>query len=241
MDEKIRFRYWTKMLSLSQVWLPAAAGACLTLSGYTSLWIPAGFAISGVVLGFLVLVKGEHYRSITKENLRQEERYLQQAKLRDLRRRLRQDNDHRSSQCVRDLQDLYDRIHFHRLLEKDDSGSGPASELMTEVQSQSRQLFESGEQALERTYQLWRAANDMTNDSNREGILKKREELLEEVNRSLMNLGEGLDFLQTGKLSQSDAGRAVGDAGAQLARGLEVARKIHERLDELEAETRIAE
>lgn len=240
MDDNLRFRYWQSLFSLPAVWLPAASGICLTLSGYTSSFIPIGLGISAAVLVFLVATRGKKYEEQVQENVRQERRYLRQAKLRDLRRRLRQDKDHRSSQCVRDLQDLYDRIFFHRLLE-DDEQSGTAADVLAEVRGQTWQLLEAGEEALERTYELWRAANDMSSDSGREAILRKREELLEEVNESLMNLGEALDFLQTGRLRETDTERSVANAGEQLERGLEVARKIHERLDDLEEETRIAE
>jgi hypothetical protein len=166
---------------------------------------------------------------------RMESRYLQQAELRDLRRRLRNDNDHRSSQCIRDLQDLYDRMYENDLI-----ASGP-SESEDDIKAKTGQLFETGKMALARTYELWRAAHEMTSEQNRDEILKTRETLLEDVSQSLGNLGHAIDFLQTSRIKNQDPARSVSEAGAELARGLEVAKAIQLRLDELEDEIRISE
>ena len=232
----IRFRFWARILALPQVWVPAVSGVCLTLSGYSTLFAIVGPLLSCAVIGFYVGLYRDTIWELAADDIRLEDRYLQQAKLRDLRRRLRDDKDYRSNQLIRDLQSAYDRMCANRLIEP-----SPADDSVTrEIKQQTWGLFESGYQALERSYELWQSAVQMTTDEGREKLMAPRASLLDEVNESIVYLGQGLDFLQNKRL-HSRTNLSLSKSGKELARGLEIAKRIHERLDDLEEEIRLPE
>lgn len=232
----VRIRFWTRVLSMPIAWLPAVSGVCLTLSGYSSWFAIAGPALSAVAVGAILLTRRDAIWQQSADDIRAEEQYLEQAKLRDLRRRLRQDKEYRSNQLIRDLQDLYDRMRHNQLVEfhEDDS------QVVHDIKQQTWDLYEAGYESLERTYELWKASDQMSKGENRERLQEMRKHLLDEVRESLSYLGQGVDFLQSHRLN-AVSNESLTESGKELARGLEVAREIQRRLDELEQEIKVTE
>lgn len=237
MVDNVQIRFWSRLLSLPIVWVPVTIGLCLTISGYGAKMFVGGTAVSCCTLALVWFFQRDRIWKQAKENFRLETRYLQQAELRQLRRQLRRDNDYRSSQCIRDLQDLYDRMYENDLL-----ANSKDSDVGDDIKRQTWQLFETGKKALHRSYELWQAAEQMTSEQNRNEILHTREGLLDELSESLTNLGHAIDFLQTSRIKKRQENtRSINQAGSELARGLEVAKAVQRRLDELEDEMRISE
>jgi|GEM_PF-4310831 len=232
----VRIRFWTRVLSMPVAWLPAVSGICLTLSGYSSWFAIAGPSLSAGVVGLILWTQRDAIWQRSADDIRSEEQYLERAKLRDLRRRLRQDKDYRSNQLIRDLQDLYDRMRHNQLVEfhEDDS------QVVHDIKQQTWDLYEAGYGSLERTHELWKAADQMSDVENRERLEEMRKHLLDEVHESLSYLGQGVDFLQSHRLN-AVTNESLSESGKELAHGLEVAREIQRRLDELEQEVRVAE
>ena len=234
MDTAVHIRFWTRLLTLPQAWIPAAVATPLTLSGYRfGLW---GYAISGLGIVAAIVFQSKSLWQLAEEDVRAETDYLHQRTLRSLRRRLREDNDDRSSRCVRELARLYDRIRTDDLL-KDNNRDAAVT---TEVKGQCQQLYDTSFESLERTYSLWQASTQLASAEKRAGVLDSRERLLSDIAESIENLAHTLDFLQTARLEADEANqRSVRKAREELEHGLEVARAVHIRLNELEEEFRI--
>ena len=232
----VRIRYWTRILSMPIAWVPAVSGICLTLSGYSSWFSVAGPVLSAIAIGTTLFLHGDTIWQLSSDDIRAEEQYLEQAKLRDLRRRLRQDKDYRSNQLIRDLQDVYDRMRHNQLVEfhADDS------QVVHDIKQQTWDLYEAGYQSLERAYDLWQASDQMSDSENRQRLQEMRKQLLDEIHESLEFLGQGVDFLQSHRFNAASH-ESLSDSGKELSRGLEVAREIQRRLDELEREIRVTE
>lgn len=227
----IRIRFWARILGLPWIWVPAVTGISLTLSGYSYGFAIGGALFSAVGIGYLLASERREIWAIAADDIRAEAQYQEQSKLRELRRLLRGDKDYRSNQCMRELQTLYDRMQHNRLVEaqEDDSPN------VRDIKQQTWDLYRAGFGSLERSFDLWVGADQMTDDEASESLLKSRQDLLDEVNESLQHLGKALDYLQTRKLQNSDEDTLT-DSSKELAQGLEVARNIQRRLDELERE-----
>lgn len=232
----LRIRFWTRVLSMPMAWVPAVFGVCLNFSGYSSWFVIAGAAISALVMGTTLLTQRDAIWQLSADDIRAEQRYLEQAKLRDLRRRLRQDKEHRSNKLIRDLQGLYGRMRDNQLVEfhADDS------QVVHELKQQTWDLYEAGRESLERSYELWKAFDQMSPGESRDRLQQMRMQLLDEIQQSFSCLGQGVDFLQSHRLN-AVTDESLTQSSEELARGIEVAREIQRRLDELEREIKVTE
>lgn len=234
MDTAIHIRFWTRLLTLPQVWIPAAIATPLALSGYGfGIW---GYAVSGLGIAAAIAFQRRQLWQLAEEDVRAETDYLHQSALRSLRRRLREDNDDRSSRCIRELARLYDRIQSGHLLKQNQLDAPVTSE----VKAQCQQLYDTSFESLERAYSLWQASKQMASAEKKATVLDSREQLLTDIAESIDNLAHTLDFLQSAKLEAAEANqRSIREAREELEHGLDVARAVHARLNELEEEFRI--
>ncbi len=227
----ISIRFWIRILGLPWIWVPAVTGVSLTLSGYSNWFAVAGPLFSAIAVCYLLVWQRREIWEISADDIRAEAQYQEQAKLRELRRLLRGDKDYRSNQCMRELQTLYDRMQHNRLVEAhpDDAAN------VRDIKQQTWDLYRAGFGSLERSFDLWVGADQMTDTEASESLLQSRQTLLDEVSDSLQHLGKALDYLQTRKLQDSDDAHLT-ETGKELTQGLEVARNIQRRLDELARE-----
>jgi hypothetical protein len=157
--------------------------------------------------------------------------------LKQLRRRMRRDRDPRSSRIVRGLLRIYERL---RTSESDSERD--ATRTLREIHDQARALYQSCLRLVERTLELWEGARRMATDVSRQQLLNSRGEMLDQVEASIGHLQRSLDELQgTALRRQEDLTSDHARLRQELDQGLEVARRVEERMGELERELRIAE
>ena len=152
--------------------------------------------------------------------------------LRDLRRELRGDRDPRTSNMLKKLQKVHDRLLMVDRWQRDG-----ASEIFGEVNVQANELYQACLRLLERSLEIWKASRDMATESARRKLRDSREQLVTEVQQSIDNLEQTLDHIQTSQLKQgsqveSDAARLR----EELDEGLTVARQVEQRMRQLEVD-----
>ncbi len=157
--------------------------------------------------------------------------------LESVRSMMRRDRDPRSSELIKQLRGVFERAWT---LTPD-----PESEWKEppEVYRQVMQLYQSCLQLLQRTYELWRASKAVATDRARHQLLDSRDELLGKVEESIDHLNASLDGLQTASIDRTQEELAIQNKQLQreLEQGLEVARAVEKRMDELERDLRVAE
>ena len=107
-------------------------------------------------------------------------------------------------------------------------------ELFPELRENAEQLYQSCVSSLDRTSDLWQAAQEMTTDEGRQRVLESRESLIAEVGLGIHHLGATLDYLQASRLEKSPQRAQLTQIRRELETGLEIARRVEGRIDSLE-------
>ena len=81
----------------------------------------------------------------------------------------------------------------------------------------------------------------MAAEDKRNVSLQTREQLIQEVTGSIENLGRTLDYFQLARVEEELPEEHLAEVRRELEQGLEVARNVQQRRDELERELRISE
>lgn len=218
--------------------LPTAIGV-LTLAGawlFGGLAGPAGMIGAGlVVLGLGTAVVRwlfglEGIRRAVRAAAAQEADRRHRAELVRLYRELRRDKDPRTGECLEKLRKLDERLGEARSSAGDLSGG-----VLGEVVEKAETLYHSSLASLKRSHHLWSAARAMATPEAKEELLQHREELIGEVAASVGRLETALDQLQAARFrhergEEDDLARIR----RELATGLEVARRVEERMAELD-------
>ena len=105
--------------------------------------------------------------------------------------------------------------------------------ILPEVKEKTGQLYRSCLASLERSLVLRDAALEMMTESARRNLFKSREALIGEVGTTIRHLAATLDFLQTAKLEKDDDLHRA-RMWEELDFGLEVARRVEDRMNDLE-------
>ena len=214
-----------------------------TLFGAGALYFSRGMGRLGVLglaaFAFAALVAtqrwfrgGEKLTEQAWRALQSKEREDHAKYLRELRRELRGDRDPRTSNMLKKLQRVYDR-----LLVSDRRQSDEPSEIFAEIRLQSNELYQSCLRMLERSLEIWKVSRDLATESARQQLRDSREQLITEVQRSIYNLEQTLDHIQTFQLKQGSQVEA--DAARlreELSAGLAVARRVEERMEQLDVD-----
>lgn len=224
------------LVNSTWVLLPVALGASLLLGawaveGATNL---LGFlGVSSLLAGVGVLatrwvtghdkIARKVFEEMQTQAVQQEEQVLE-----DLHGRLEQDNDPRTGESLRMLRDLSRRI---KAMKESGAGHRPPVEIATKVEK----LVQSCIMSLERSLTLWETAQGMMTDEARQSVLKRREQILEEVKISIDYLARTLDGVQALGLDQRQD-RKLASIRRELDESLDVARRVEERLQSLEAD-----
>ena len=238
MDQvELHRRWWGKVFGAPSVWLSAAAGisAYALLGGLTgTILATAGLSIAAASVAWkLTWGRAEVTEKVLGE-LRDKERRGHFASLRELQRRLRKDGDARTGQQLRALRELCKRMQRIGLWDADPHEFSATRD----VKRQIRQLYESTLASLERTLELHLAAREMADEVKRRELQATRARIIEEIEGSVRQLGKTLDQLQAVQLMADASELQLSQARDELDAGLEVARNVQRRMDELEQSLR---
>jgi hypothetical protein len=149
--------------------------------------------------------------------------------LNDLARRLRRDRDDRTEEILDRLHRLNDRLRMDGLLSPEGGGA-----LYPEICDKIEQLYSSCLKSLERTWEFWRAALEMSTPEAREETLQRREELLTKVLDGTSHLEATVDQLLAKQLERGANEHELTQIREELDVGLQVARRVEQRMTELE-------
>lgn len=159
-------------------------------------------------------------------------------KLRGLRRKMRQDRDPSTTALVRQLQSILKRI-TNGLATVDDSTIDRQYEA---AKGQAADLYDSCVRLLDRSYALWEAAQRMSTPERQSEMILQRSELLQEVSQSMQHLNASLDQIEAAQVrDRSGEASQHEQLRDELSMGLEVARRVEDRMSTLERELRVAE
>ena len=231
-----------RLFSAPSVLLPTLTGGALgllALAGVGSAALP-GLALLGLGAGIAALKWTVGAQRLTKsaleDELRDQERAFQDE-LKRVRRTMRRDRDPHTSGMVKKLKHVFERMWSLTPDPVDDSYYLP------DIYDQISGLYRSCLGLLERSMELWRAAQSVATEEAKERLLGSRNELIEQVEASIDHLDATLDSLQTSQMAERHGELAERNSELQqeLEQGLEVARAVEQRMEELERELRTVE
>lgn len=198
-------------------------------TGYLGFLGAASVAFALGTAAFRWLFRRDRLAAASYEELKTEAERNHTLYLHYLWRRLRVDRDPRTKQYLDEIRRLYQRMERAGVL-----GSRVDTRLMPEVREKTEQLYRSCLAALERTHDYWRATRDMGTEEGRREAAAARDALLDEVGQSINRLNATLDHLQTAALRREDPAEQLASIREELDEGLEVAKRVDERMKELD-------
>ena len=103
-----------------------------------------------------------------------------------------------------------------------------------------RSLFDSSAASLENAYDLHLAARELATQAARDEVIRERERLVAESASAVDALEKGIDRFATAAATAgaSEKAQELGDFSGDLDRQLEVARRVEQRMRDLEARAR---
>lgn len=231
---KYRSRILGRLIASPLVGLPIGLGFATWLFG--ALWgddLLILVGACGLLFGSAVAQrrwKRNHsqIRRAAAEKYRDESNRNHEQFLNELDRRLRADDDERTNQHVEALRQLHRRMRQVGIFEDELTPL-----VLSDVKEKTEQLYRSCLSSLERSIVLRDTALEMMTASARGRLLTSRESLLAEVGTTIRHLGATLDFLQTSRLEKDDD-RHLSRMWQELEVGLEVARRVEDRMTDLE-------
>lgn len=161
---------------------------------------------------------------IDRRTQKSHDRYLRQ-----LRSRLRSDQDPRTGRWLRELRDLHQRMIRLGIL-----SVGPQHEWVKQIGDPAIELYRSTLESLEQSLEVWKAAREIKTPGLRDQLLATRDQILQEVSESVEHLDKTLDRAQASQLKKSIPPTDLSAMRAELQQGLDVARSIEHRMNDLE-------
>lgn len=219
------------------LWLGAAALLAAVLTGnptgYLGVLGLASVLFAFASAGIRWTLGHDRLRAAANEELETEAARNHTLYLHYLWRRLRVDGDPRTRQYLEQMRRLYQRMQRAGVL-----GKRADSRLSPEICEKTERLYQSCLAALERTHDYWTATRQMATAEGRREAVAAREALLAEVGRSLERLNATLDHLQAAALRREDQTEQLASIREELDEGLEVAKRVEERMEELDRSLR---
>jgi hypothetical protein len=195
----------------------------LSFVGISGLLFGAGMAATRLLF-YPESVVASVCEDSVKDELSEHEAYL-----RELEERLRADQDDRTGRCLQRLRNLQRRVHKRGLLD-----GRVNSPMLPEIRPKVEQLYRSCVRSLEKSLEFWQAAMEMATQEARQEMLDRREQLLAEIEGGIRHLAATVDHLRAKQISRHDGERELAQVRRELEMGLEVARRVEQRIDELE-------
>ena len=209
---------------LTLQWALSLGGEWLTFAGVASLLTAVGTVVTRWFLSGDEITR-EAFESLQGDLAKEQEQELDR-----LEARLRNDYDPRTEESLRLLRALYADFG-------DDAewipqiGAKAALEISTSVEK----LFRESIASLERTLEIWDAAQKMRTRKGRNSLIDSREEILVEIDKNVAQLAKTLDGLRALRLKKGQEAK-LGRIRQELKESLEVAYRVDDRLQNLEAE-----
>lgn len=192
--------------------------------------LAGGLGSAGVFLTKLITSGEDRARKAIVE-LQNQAHDTREKALDDLAQRLEDDRDPRTETALGDLREL-----ARALDELDEDGYiDNDNPTVIEIKLGATQLFEQCVQSLEQSLKLWHTAQRMRTISARQPILDQRERIVEDVYRSVRDLGNLLVALQSLSVAD-DNSTELSRIRNELKENLEVARQVDKRLRDFENE-----
>jgi hypothetical protein len=229
-----------RLLFSPSVLLPAVAGGFFSLlawGGVASGFLWPGLSLLGLAAFVATLRWTWGRRNLDHaalEALLQQQEREQQARLKSVRRLMRRDRDPRTSQMVKHLKSVFERLWSLTPDPVDEWKQPP------QVYEKIAGLYDTCLSMLERSFEFWHAARSVSTDGARHSMLDSRDDLLDQVQTSIGHLDATLDSLQTAQIERRD--EALSDRNSrlqqELEQGLVMARAVEKRMEDLEQQLR---
>ena len=232
------FRRRVLFKHVSTPWLLAPFLISLTL--LAAVWtfgIEAGVAlfagVAGVLLSFggfftRLLLGSETINQQAAAELVREARASQEKTLDALDARLQNDGDPRTEACLRDLRTFAKAFQEERLWTHG-VNAGSIYSIVNGVED----LFSQSVAALERSVEMIRMARSLATPQARRPILAQREDLIQDVGKSIQQLGRILAELQRIGGEGGEDMSKLASIREELDQSLEVARRVDRRMNQL--------
>lgn len=217
---------------------PLVVGVTLLFAAW-ALSIKSGVALfaalacvlgaAGVFFTRLLLGDGKIAKAAVEE-MQKEAHEAREKGLDELDRKLTEDGDSRTEASLRDLRALATAFNEAR-----PASAGLSAGSAFDIASGVEQLFNRCVQSLARTLDLWRTAQKMVTPEAKKPILEQRESIIEDVGKSITQLGKVLAGIQG---LESGGGESSELAGIreELDQRLAVAKRVEERMRSLDKE-----
>ncbi|MFP4382287.1 MAG: hypothetical protein ACLFUS_17435 [Candidatus Sumerlaeia bacterium] len=233
--KKVFWRHLTSVWTLA----PFVVGFTL-LAGVWALGIKSGLLIFGG-LALLLASAGSYFTQLflgsekaTKkaiEDLRREAEAQREKALDELDKRLRADGDPRTETNLRDLRVLA------RAFRDDHSWSeGLSNQTSFDIVNGVNQLFERCVKSLERSLVLYKTARKIRTRAARQNILLQREHIVQDVAKSIEQLGVILGRIHMMQDENDHESSALAQIRDELDRSLDVAQAVEKRIRDLDRE-----
>jgi hypothetical protein len=193
-----------------------------------------GLAVSGGALATRWLLSGDAIFKKAFVDLRKEALAEQDARLDALAERLKRDDDPRPDAQLHDLRTMYRGFREQEWNEK--VSDRTAVEIATTVEK----LFQACIIFLERTAELWETAQKLRTQTAIREMMQSREEIISEIGRSIQQLAKTIDGVRTLSVANDEA-EELRRIRQELDKNLDVARRVEDRMQTMEAELRQAQ
>ena len=170
------------------------------------------------------------------QQLREEANRQHYAYLRSLQRKLRRDRDPLTGKLLRQLRAIHKRMVDLKVF----AGASDTPSWQAEIRQQVAKLYESSVGSLERSCDIWKSSQQVHDEQLKKELSSKRSHVLTEVTESIERLGKTLDQIQVSSVKTEQPEGELASLRQELEQGLEVARNIEERIDELNQQVRQA-
>jgi hypothetical protein len=227
----LRSRVWRRLFGSKQFLIPAAiavgAGCIAAISGgvWTAIAVAFGLIAAGGVV--LKLASGaEQLEKAVLQDQTNEQRGQEDLRLNELQKRLRSDRDFRTKDCFHLASQA--RTDFLSLIQK-----AQGNFALLQFGQQFDQLFWATIEQLEHSLQLYEQADRLV-DARRKAILAERERVVDDLIGAADRLRQVVDKIRS--TATQDREVELSSLSKELDDSLEIAKRVDQRLRELESE-----
>jgi len=227
----LRSRVWRRLLGSKMFLIPAAVavGTGCIAAVIGGVWISFAVMFGLIAVGSLALQLAEGAEKLEQTALQEivkERREQEDQRLVDLQKRLRSDRDFRTKDCFQLA--TQSRRDFQAFIETD---QGSFASL--QFGQQFDQLFWATIEQLEHSLQLYEQADRLV-DARRKEILQQRDRVVADLLGAADRLKVVVDKIRSASIQNRDV--ELGSLSRELDDSLEIAKRVDQRLKELESE-----
>ncbi len=228
--KRVLWRLFSSPLNL----IPAGVGGTLILAAWalalqsSGLWFFAGvcsiLAGIGISLSRLILSSEKEGKHVL-DKMQKEMMESRDASLDSLEEKLEMDGDIRTETCLRDLRTLISQFKEENdLLYSKKSRLGVYSSM--EISSKVEELFNNSVEFLRKTADLWSTASRLDSPVARAPLMKLREKLIIDVQKSIEQISKSLAEIQQINAGMLNTGSDLDKIRIELEEQINSARKI---------------